>query len=129
MKLTNHQTNLFILLGSFVLVLATFLVFNAEGNRVKDSSAYAAPSVGLLETNGAKLIVHAKSEEPDVEEQFVYCVTREKDPASCSWENYDEFDLVEEGDYYIYVQSLASGKISAPKLKTYQIVDYSNIKL
>ena len=129
MKIAKNSQNLFILVGTFVLVLVTFLIFNRAENRPKNSSAYAAPSVGLLESNGAKLIVHAKSEEPDVEEQFVYCVTNTKNPDTCDWENSDEFELSEEGDYYIYVKSLASGKVSAPKLKTYKIIDYTNVKL
>lgn len=129
MNLTRKNTNLYILLGTFALALATFLVFNRAQNRVKPTSAYAAPSVGLLESNGAKLIIHAKSEEPGVEEQFVYCVTTAKSSDTCDWENYDEFELSEEGDYYVYVKSLTSGKISAPKLKTYRIVDYSNMKM
>lgn len=126
---TTTKNNLYIIIGTFAIVMTTFLIFNREQSRIKDTSAYATPSVGLLEVSGSRLIVHAKSEEAGVIEQFVYCVTRTKDSDTCSWENYDEFELSEEGDYYIYVKSLASGKISAPKLMTHHIIDPTNIKM
>lgn len=129
MKLIQKNRNLFLVLGTAVLVFATFLIFNSRENRPKDTSAYAAPSVGLLETNGPKLIVHAKSNEDGAGETFVYCVMQTKNPDTCAWENYDEFELDAEGDYYIYVKSLASGKVSAPKLKTYKIIDRSNVRM
>lgn len=126
MKLANH-TNHFAIFGALALVVATTWVFTRDGVRVKDSSAYAVPSVGLLEVNGGQLMIQAKSNEPDVEEQFVYCVSREQNPSTCSWENYDEFTLSAEGDYYIYVKSLASNKVSEPKLYTYK--DTKNVKI
>ena len=129
MKLNPSQTNLFIILGSVVLTVVSVLIFTGELNRPKDSSAYAAPSVGLLETNDNKILIHAKSNEEGAEEQFIFCVNKEKNPETCVWENYDEFELDAEGDYYIYVKSLASGKVSAPKLKTYEIIDRSNVRM
>lgn len=122
----KSKTNLFIAFGAIVLVAASFASF-AVKLYPKDSSAYAVPAISYLETDGAKVIVHAKSGENS--ERFVYCLSSTNDSTACTWDNSDEFELGQEGDYYFFIKSLTSGKISEPKLKTYQIVDYSNFKL
>lgn len=124
----KSKTNLFVALGAIVLGALT-LVFISSKLRPEDTSAFAGPSIKYLEVDRNQVIVHAKSNEPNTNEQFVYCMTTTKDSSNCRWDNSDEFKLEKEGDYYFFVKSLASGKISEPKLKTYQIVDYSNFKL
>ena len=123
------RTNYLIIIGAIIVGLITFAVFMSERNRPHDSSASSAPSVGLLETSGNKLIVHAKSGEKGIIENFVYCLAKEESSNACDWNNADEFDLSEAGDYYVYVKSIESGKVSAPKLFTYEPIDTSNVKL
>lgn len=124
----NNKTNLFIILGAVALGLFSF-VFMAIKLRPSPSLAADAPSVGLLETSGDTLIVHAKSHASGTKETFVYCLSRQKSSDACEWDNSDEFTLSEAGDYYVYVKSLASGKISEPKLFTHAPVDSSQVKL
>lgn len=124
------KTNYLIILGAIVVGLITFAVFMSERNHPKDTSASTAPTVGLLETVGNKLIVHAKSNAPKgTEETFVYCLTRQKSSDTCAWDNSDEFDLPEPGDYYVYVKSLTTEEISEPKLFTYEPIDSSKVKM
>ena len=125
----KSKTNYFLITGVLILALASFLILKNGQNRPKDASAYATPSVGLLETSGSTLIVHAKSNEPGIKETFVYCLVREKSADHCVWDNADEFDLPEEGDYYIYVKSITSGKVSEPKLMTYERIDSSKVRI
>lgn len=122
------KTNYLLIFGALAVGLATFALLTSDFNRTKNTSAYAAPSVGLLETSGNKLIVHAKSDEP-ADEAFVYCLTQTSSSDTCAWDNADEFDLETPGDYYVFVKSLASGKISAPKLFTFAPIKPSNVKL
>ena len=123
------RTNYLLIIGALIVGLVTFAILASESNRPKPTSAADAPSVGLLETSGNKLIVHAKSSNKTTTETFVYCLTRESSANTCDWGNADEFDLTEAGDYYVYVKSIATDKISEPKLFTYEPIDISNVKL
>ena len=124
------HTKYLLIVGAIIVGLITFAIFASERNRAKDTSAFTAPTVGLLETSGNKLIVHAKSNaKKGTEEAFVYCLSRQKSSDACNWDNSDEFDLPEAGDYYVYVKSLATEEISEPKLFTYEPIDPSKVNL
>lgn len=123
------RTNYLLIAGALIVGMTTFAILASERNRPKDTSASTAPSVGLLETSGSKLIVHAKSNDSAVTGSFVYCLVRVASPDTCEWSNADEFDISEAGDYYVYVKSIESDKISEPKLFTYEPIDTSNVKL
>ena len=126
----KSRTKYLLIIGAIVVGLITFAIFASERNRSKDTSASTAPTVGLLETSGNKLIVHAKSNaKKGTVETFVYCLSRQKSSDDCAWDNSDEFDLPEAGDYYVYVKSLTTEEISEPKLFTYELIDSSKVKM
>lgn len=124
------KTHYLLIIGAVIVGVVTLAILTSNHNRPKDTSASTAPTVGLLENSGNKLIVHAKSNAPKgTEETFVYCLSRQKSPDTCKWDNSDEFDLPEAGDYYVYVKSLATAEVSEPKLFTYEPIDPSKVNL
>ncbi|MBR3320298.1 hypothetical protein IKG20_03280 [Candidatus Saccharibacteria bacterium] len=123
------KTSTFSFIGAGILGIIAVVIFASQIVKPKDTSAYTAPKIAYLETDGPHVIVHAKSAEPNIKEQFVYCVLSTEESNNCSWDNSDEFDLEEEGDYYFFVKSLASGKVSSSKLMTYKIVDYTEFRM
>ena len=123
----KSKTKTFLIAGSVVVGLLSFAILS-NGFRTGKSSAAPAPSISYLESDGSHIIVHAKNDKKD-DGQLVYCVTTVDDAKDCEWDNADEFELESEGDYYFFVKSLSSGKISESKLKTYKIVDYSEFRM
>ena len=123
------KKNFSLIIGSIVLIAATFAVFNLAENKPKSTSAFSAPEITMIVANNTTAIIYAKSTEPNATEQFVYCVSDTEDSSACSWENYDEFGDLEEGTYYAFVKSLASNKVSPAKKFVMQKIDYKNIKI
>ena len=85
----------------------------------------ARPEVATPLLDGNLLTVNAA----DTDHEYVYCVTKTEDSATCQWENSREFALEEEGNYYLYVKGISSGLVSAPRPFAYQKVDYTNLRM
>ncbi|MBQ3275093.1 hypothetical protein IJH46_01570 [Candidatus Saccharibacteria bacterium] len=134
MIVNKRQKNLIVILVSaFVAILIIFtaisLVLHSRKNFAKN------PTVFSLETDGSTLIVRAQTGFPEsaieqiLNEQFVYCVQKVEGAENCEWENYDDFELDEETDYYIYVKSLTTEKISDVKKFTYKKIDFESLRI
>ncbi len=86
----------------------------------------ARPEVATPLLDGNLLTINAS----DDDHEYVYCVTKTEDSATCQWENSREFTLEEEeGNYFLYVKGISSGLVSVPRPFTYQKVDYTKLRM
>jgi hypothetical protein len=85
----------------------------------------ARPEVATPSLNGNLLTINAT----DTNNEYVYCVTKTEDASTCQWENSREFSLHDDGVYFLYVKSISTALVSAPRQFNFQKVDYTKLRM